>query len=81
MRHGFVHVTERNRALWVVGAAAMAFVVCVTNFALGHAGAGVSAAIVALLAFGAGLGWLGMDGRRVRQTERDWAVRRPAPRR
>ncbi|BBZ44172.1 hypothetical protein MPRM_14530 [Mycobacterium parmense] len=75
-----MHVTERHRGLLIVGAAAMAFVVCVTNFALGHAGAGVSAAIVALLAFGAGLGWLGMEGRRVRQAEREWAVRRPAPR-
>ncbi|MGO9693828.1 MAG: LapA family protein [Mycobacterium sp.] len=50
----------------------MAFVVCVTNFALGQAGAGVAAAIVGLLAFGAGLAWLAMDRRRIRQAERDW---------
>jgi hypothetical protein len=49
----------------------------VTNFALGEAAAGVAAAIVALLAFGAGLAWLAMDRRRVRQEERDWLISHP----
>ncbi len=66
--------SARRRGLVVVGAAALAFVVCVATFALGQAGAGVAAAIVAMLAFGAGLSWLGMDRRRIRQTERDWAT-------
>lgn len=71
---------ERNPGLLVVCAAMLAFVVCVANFALGHAHAGVTSAIVALLGFGAGLAWLAMDGRRTRQAERDWAIRHPAPR-
>ncbi|OBG61078.1 hypothetical protein [Mycobacterium sp. E735] len=65
---------ERTPGLVVIVAAALAFVVCVATFALGHAGAGVAAAIVALLAFGAGLDWLGMDRRRTRQAERDWPI-------
>ncbi|WP_374021334.1 LapA family protein [Mycobacterium sp. HNNTM2301] len=68
-----VHV-ERTRGLVIVGAAVLAFVVCVATFALGHAGAGVAAAIVALLAFGAGLDWLAMDRRRIRQAEREWPI-------
>jgi Na+-driven multidrug efflux pump len=64
--------SERSPGLVVVAAAVLAFVVCVTNFALGQAGAGVAAAIVGLLAFGAGLAWLAMDRRRIRQAERDW---------
>lgn len=64
--------------LAAVGIAAVAFVVCVANFALGHAGAGVTAAIVAMLAFGAGLAWLAMDRRRIRQEQRDWTISRPA---
>lgn len=62
----------------IVGAAALAFVVCIATFALGHAGAGVAAAIVAMLAFGAGLSWLAMDRRRIRQAEREWPVSHPA---
>ncbi|MGO9925339.1 MAG: LapA family protein [Mycobacterium sp.] len=64
--------SERSPGLVVVAAAVLAFVVCVTNFALGQAGAGVAAAIVGLLAFGAGLAWLAMDRRRIRQADRDW---------
>jgi hypothetical protein len=56
----------------------LALVVCVTTFALGNAHAGVAAAIVGLLAFGAGLSWLAMDRRRTRDAERHdgWATRR-----
>ena len=60
----------------VVAAAVLAFVVCVTNFALGNAHAGVAAAIVGLLAFGAGLAWLAMDRRRIRDAERNWPASR-----
>ncbi len=69
--------SERTPGLVVAGAA-LAFVVCVVNFAVGEAGAGVAAAIVALLAFGAGLSWITMDRRRIRQTEREWVISRPA---
>lgn len=61
---------DRTGGLVIVGAAVLAFAVCVATFALGDAGAGVAAAIVALLAFGAGLDWLAMDGRRIRDAER-----------
>lgn len=63
--------------LVVVCAAALAFVVCVANFALGQAHAGVVAAIVAMLAFGAGLAWLAMDRRRIRQAQREWVIGHP----
>jgi hypothetical protein len=56
----------------VVGAGVLALVVCVANFALGEVGAGIAAAIVGLMAFGAGLDWIGMDRRRIRQAEREW---------
>ena len=56
----------------------MAFAVCVTNFALGEAHAGVAAAIIGLLAFGAGLSWLAMDRRRIRDDERNWRMSHPA---
>jgi Na+-driven multidrug efflux pump len=64
--------SERSPGLLVVVAAVLAFVVCVTNFALGQAGAGVAAAIVGLLGFGAGLAWVAMDRRRIRDAERGW---------
>ncbi len=65
---------EHTPGLIVVGAAALAVVICVATFALGDAGAGVAAAIVALLGFGAGLAWLTMDRRRIRQSEREWPM-------
>jgi hypothetical protein len=65
---------ERSPGLAVLALAVIAFVVCVTNFALGSAGAGVGAAIIGLLAFGAGLAWLAMDGRRIRDAERECPV-------
>lgn len=64
--------------LLVVAAAALAFVVCVANFALGEPGAGIAAAIFSMLAFGAGLAWLAMDRRRIRDAERDRLIGRPA---
>ena len=75
--HG--HVDHRwSPGLVVVAAAVLAFVVCIANFALGQAGAGVAAAIVGLLAFGAGLSWLAMDRRRIRDAEREWPMKHPA---
>ncbi|OBI83500.1 hypothetical protein [Mycobacterium sp. 1245805.9] len=67
----------RSPGLLVVAVAAVALVVCVTNFALGDAGAGVGAAIVGLLAFGAGLAWLAMDRRQIRDAERGSDTDRP----
>lgn len=78
--HGSVPAAAQTPGLLVVAAAALAFAVCVTNFALGQAGAGVAAAIVSMLAFGAGLSWLAMDRRRIRDAERQWVIRHPAPR-
>ncbi len=72
------HDSQRTPGLVVVAAAVIAFVVCITNFALGQARVGVAAAIIALLAFGAGLSWLAMDGRRIRQAEREWVISHPA---
>lgn len=69
---------RQTPGLLVVAAAALAFVVCVANFALGQAGAGVAAAIVAMLAFGAGLSLLAMDRRRIRDAERHWVISHPA---
>ena len=65
---------QRTPGHVVVAAAALALLVCVATFALGQARAGVYAASVGLLAFGAGLAWLAMDRRRIRQAERDWPV-------
>jgi hypothetical protein len=66
----------RTAGLLIVAAAALAFAVCVTNFALGEAHAGVVSAIISMLAFGAGLSWLAMDGRRIRDAERNWVLGR-----
>ncbi|OBA62596.1 hypothetical protein A5647_06850 [Mycobacterium sp. 1100029.7] len=63
--------------IFIIGAAVIALVVCVANFALGHVGGGVTAAIVGLMALGAGLDWLGMDRRRLRQAEREWFATHP----
>jgi hypothetical protein len=73
-----VQNAERTPGLVVVAAAVLAFVVCVTNFALGEINAGIDAAIVGLLAFGAGLDWLAMDRRRMRQAERELLINHPA---
>ncbi|OBB83579.1 hypothetical protein A5760_10835 [Mycobacterium colombiense] len=77
---GSAPAAAQKPGLVVVAAAALAFVVCVTNFALGEAGAGVAAAIISMLAFGAGLSWLAMDRRRIRDAERQWVIRHPAAR-
>jgi uncharacterized membrane protein len=68
---------ETTRWLVVVAAAVLAFVVCVASFSLGEIGAGITSAIVGLLAFGAGLSWLDMYRRRIRQAEREWFTSHP----
>lgn len=72
-----VRDVAQRPGLVVVGAAALALVVCMANFALGQAHAGVVAAIIAMLAFGAGLAWLAMDRRRIRQAQREWVIGHP----
>ncbi|MEE6138360.1 LapA family protein [Mycobacterium sp. 050128] len=62
----------------LVAAAVIAVVVCIAGFALDEIGIGLSAAIVGLMALGVGLDWLAMEGRRIRQAEREWLGRHPA---
>jgi hypothetical protein len=61
----------RAPGLLLVAVGVAAFVMCLAAFALHQVGAGVGAVVVALLSVGAGLAWLTMEGRRVRQNERD----------
>jgi hypothetical protein len=56
-----------------VAMAVVAFVICLASFAVRQVSVGVGAAIVALLAAGAALAWLTMEGRRVRQVQREWS--------
>ncbi|OBK31534.1 hypothetical protein A5634_13125 [Mycobacterium asiaticum] len=62
---------ERTPEVVVIVGAVLAFVISVAAFALGQAGAGIVAGSVGMLVFGAGLSWLGMERRRVRDAERD----------
>ena len=75
--------TAKGPGLVFVAVAAVAFVICLASFAVRQVSVGLGAAIVALLAAGAALAWLTMEGRRVRQVQREWSsVRRGArPRR
>jgi Na+-driven multidrug efflux pump len=61
---------ERLPGLVVVAATVVLLVAGPANFALGHVGLGVAAIIFGLAAFGAGLAWLAMERRRVRESER-----------
>jgi membrane associated rhomboid family serine protease len=65
--------TAKTPGLIFVAAAVVAFVICVASFAVRQVSVGVGAAIVALLAAGAALAWLTMEGRRVRQLQREWS--------
>ena len=56
-----------------VAVAVVAFVICLASFAVRQVSVGVGAAIVALLAAGAALAWMTMEGRRVRQVQREWS--------
>ncbi|BBY08663.1 hypothetical protein [Mycobacterium noviomagense] len=62
--------TAKVPGLVLLGAGVVAFVVCLAAFAMGQVGVGVAAVVVALLSVGAGLGWLTMEGRRVRELQR-----------
>ncbi|WP_082952121.1 hypothetical protein [Mycobacterium kubicae] len=66
----------RSPGLLLVAGAALAFVVCVLTFALGQVGIGLAAGIGSMLAFSAGLSWLSMDRRRIRDAERQRLPRR-----
>ncbi|OHU94243.1 hypothetical protein [Mycobacterium talmoniae] len=61
--------TVRMPGLILIGVGIAAVMVCLGTFAAGQAGWGVAAAIVALLAIGAGLAWIGAERRRVRAAE------------
>jgi len=65
--------TAKAPGLVFVAAAALAFVICLASFAVRQVSVGVGAAIVALLAAGAALASLTMEGRRVRQVQREWS--------
>jgi hypothetical protein len=73
-----IHDVEKIPRIVVIAAAALVFVVGLTNFALGQVGLGVAAVSVGLLVFGAGLSWLAMERRRIRQAEREWLIDHPA---
>lgn len=62
---------ERAPGLVVMAGALLAFVVSVATFALGMVGAGIAAASIGMLILSAGLSWLSMERRRVRDAERE----------
>jgi hypothetical protein len=64
--------TAKTPGLVFVAVAVVAFVICLVSFAVRQVSVGVGAAIVALLAAGAALAWLTMEGRRVREVQREW---------
>lgn len=66
--------TAKAPGLMLVAAGVVAFVIALASFALARIGVGVGSLVVALLAAGAGTAWLTMEGRRVRQAERDSAA-------
>ncbi|MCA2244750.1 LapA family protein [Mycobacterium sp. WUMAC-067] len=57
----------------LVGAGVVAFAICLACFADGRVDAGIVAAVVSLLAAGAGLAWLTREARRLRELERQHA--------
>lgn len=63
--------TAKTPGLFLVAAGVVAFVFALASIAFARIGVGVGALVVALLAAGAGTGWLTMEGRRVRQAQRD----------
>jgi hypothetical protein len=66
---------EKTPRLVVVAAAVAAVLASATNFALGHVRLGVDVASIGLLVVGAGMSWLSMERRRVRQAEREMQVK------
>lgn len=67
----FEDAAERRPVFVVMAGAVLAFVVSLAAFAFGQVGVGISVASVGMLVFGAGLCWLGMERRRVRDAERE----------
>lgn len=72
--------TAEAPGILLLAVGVVAFVVCLAGFALGQIGVGVASLVVALLAAGAGLAWLAMEGRRVRDVEREWLTEHPEAR-
>ncbi len=71
--------TAKAPGLILVAAGVVAFVIALASFALARIGVGVGGLVVALLAAGAGTAWLTMEGRRVRQAERDSTASQEVP--
>lgn len=67
----FEDAAERRPVLVVMAGVILAFVVSLAAFAFGQVGVGVSVASGGMLIFGAGLSWLSMERRRVRDVERE----------
>jgi len=63
----------KTPGLFLLAAGVVAFVVCLASFAERAVTVGVAAAVVALLATGAGFAWLGMESRRIRHVQREWS--------
>jgi uncharacterized membrane protein YcjF (UPF0283 family) len=61
----------KTPGLLLLAAGVVAFVVCMASFAQRQVTVGVAAAVVALLATGAGFAWLGMESRRILQAQRE----------
>ena len=63
----------KTPGLFLLATGVVAFVICLAGFAYRSASVGVGAAVVALLATGAGFAWLGMESRRIRHVQREWS--------
>lgn len=64
--------------LIAVGIGVVALFVGLFAFATGHAVAGAAAVVLAVLLGGAGIGWLALAHRRVRDAERRWQAEHPS---
>jgi hypothetical protein len=65
--------TVKAPEVLMTGTGVAAFAICLVSFVFGQAGIGVAAIIVMLLAVGVRLGWFAMQGRRIRQPQRDYS--------
>lgn len=71
--------TAKAPGFILLAAGVVAFVICLASFTVKQIGVGVAAIVVALLAAGAGLGWLGMERRRLRAVQRRLVSRQDGP--
>ena len=62
----------KTPGLFLLAMGVVAFVICLAGFAHGSVTFGIAAAVVALLAVGAGFAWLGMESRRIRDAQQQW---------